>query len=105
MIELTRKTEQLINILFDEVDREAASILLKFKCAENIAFYDNNNPIGMERIRFAAIKLSQGILANLYFAIDLAQKDWRDLLMFSDCADDLSAHEIWANNVLRTKLC
>lgn len=103
MIELTNKTEQLINKLFEEVDRQEASKLLKYECGDNLTFQDDNNSTGMERIRFAAIKLSQGNLAELYYAIELAQKDWRDLLMFSDCAYDLNAHEIWANNVLNIK--
>ena len=100
MIELTQRTVQLINNLFVKADRQEASKLLKFECADNIAFNNGNNSIGMERIRFAAIKLSQGNLAKLYYAVDLAQKDWRDLLLFSDCALDLNSHEIWANNVL-----
>ena len=103
MIELTYKTVQLIDKLFEEVDRQEASKLLKFECADNIAFNNDNNPIGMERIRFAAIKLSKGNLAKLYYAVDLAQKDWRDLLLFSDCAHDLNSHEIWANNVLNNE--
>jgi len=99
MIELTQKTTQLVNRLFYERDRLEVIELLKCECADNLPFYEDANPDKMERIRFAAIKLSDGQLNELYYAVDLAQKYWRDLLMFSDCGD-VDAHEIWANKVL-----
>ena len=60
-------------------------------------------PDDMERIRFATIKLSEGNLDKLCYAIGLAQKDWRDLLVFSNFAHDIKAHEIWANEVLNIR--
>jgi len=54
----------------------------------------------MERIRFAALKLSNGNVLKLLKAIDMARRDWRDLLMAADFGNDLNAHEKWAKDVL-----
>ena len=103
MIELTNKTLQLVTKLFQENDWLEAIDLLKCECAENLYLHDKTIVDGNERIRFAAIKLSEGNLGKLYCAVDLAQKDWRDLLMISNFEHDINDHEIWANNVLNIK--
>ena len=54
----------------------------------------------MERIRFAAIKLSQGNINKLLRAIDEARMDWRDLFMAADFGYDVNAHEKWAKEIL-----
>jgi hypothetical protein len=51
--------------------------------------------IGLERCRFAALKLSCGQLEKLRGAIELAAKDWRDLLMAAGFGRDLEAHLRW----------
>jgi len=55
----------------------------------------------MERIRFAAIKLSKGNMLKLLKAIDEARMDWRDLLMAADFGFDVDAHENWVHDILR----
>lgn len=101
MLELTDKTIRLVNRLFSEGDRYETLDLLKSECGDNLplVFAAELNS-GNERIRFAAIKLSQGRLDALYHAVDLAQKDWRDLLVFAGFGDDTNAHEAWATEVL-----
>ena len=101
MIELTSKTIQLVNKLFLETDRLETIELLKSECADNLPLHKDTLLPGNERIRFAAIKLSSGNIDKLNYAIDLAQKDWRDLLMFSGFGEDIKAHEVWANNILK----
>lgn len=56
---------------------------------------ENLNQIELERFRFAVLKLSQGRLDILRRAIDLAQSDWRDLLMAADFGYDVTAHNRW----------
>jgi hypothetical protein len=50
---------------------------------------------GVERIRFAALKLSEGSIARLKQAVLLANTDWRDLLVFAGFGGDPSAHKSW----------
>ena len=49
----------------------------------------------MDRFRFAALKLSEGKLSTLVAAVDLAKRDWRDLLMAAGFGEDVTEHERW----------
>ncbi|HEV2199940.1 MAG TPA: hypothetical protein VGR73_08965 [Bryobacteraceae bacterium] len=48
-----------------------------------------------ERVRFAALKFSDGELEMLESAVKLAQTDWRDLLVATGFANDVGAHRKW----------
>jgi hypothetical protein len=54
----------------------------------------------MERIRFAAIRLSKGNMLELLKAIDVARMDWRDVLVAAGFGLQVGAHETWAKEVL-----
>lgn len=98
---LTKKTEELINSLFKPENRKDAADLLRLECSNNLPFYKDSTPQSLERVRFAAIKLSGGRLNELYKAVKLAKTDWRDLLIGADFGSDIKAHEIWADNILQ----
>lgn len=100
VLELTLRTIQLVNILFEEDDREEVIELLEKECADNLPFHNKATPVNMERIRFAAIKVSSGQINKLYGAVDLAQKDWRDLLVYSGFANSDNDHEVWVSEIL-----
>jgi hypothetical protein len=73
---------------------EAAELLVN-SCGHNLPFCENNTPEQIERIRYAALKLSQGRISLLCEAIDLANTDWRDLLVATGFADDVKIHLDW----------
>jgi hypothetical protein len=73
---------------------EVAELLLH-QCGNNLPLLEKLNEIELERFRFAALKLSGGNIDKLREAIELAKKDWRDLLMASEFATDLTAHTRW----------
>jgi len=54
----------------------------------------------LERLRFAAIKLSQGNSQALLRAIDVACMDWRDLLVAANFGHEVRAREAWTKDVL-----
>jgi hypothetical protein len=93
--------KQIINVIFFNEDKDEVVDLLKNECADNLPFLENNKPEEMERFRFAVIKLSEGQIDKLYDAIELSQSDWRDLLVAAGFGDDISAHELWANEILK----
>src|SRR2546422_2224191 len=95
MVELSTLTKQHVTALFGSSDRAEAERLLASECAENLPLVNNPTPPGLERLRFAAIRLSGGRLLRLCDAIRLAKTDWRDLLVASDFAHDVRAHERW----------
>lgn len=95
MIELSKKTSDRINLLFGDDEQQEVEDLLKIECGDNIPFCENSDKYGMERIRFAALKLSKGNMEKLVEAIELAQIDWRDLLVAAGFGEDVEAHNKW----------
>lgn len=96
MIFLSPQTKSKIGILFNKEVRKEVEELLEIECGATIPFCEENSPEDMERIRFAALKVSGGNIDKLYEAIALAQKDWRDLLVSAEFADDIEAHTKWS---------
>jgi hypothetical protein len=92
---LSPATEQRIALLFAPASQEIARTLLRKECGNNLPFCAKQDEIAMERIRFAALKLSGGSLEKLRDAIRLAKIDWRDLLVAAGFADDIHAHTRW----------
>lgn len=92
---LSPKTRDLLNAAFAGPDRAEAERLLVAECGNNLPFCHDSNPYDLERIRFAAMKLSKGDLNRLRNAIDLAKTDWRDLLMGAGFGHDATAHKRW----------
>ena len=54
-----------------------------------------DSPAEAERVRFAALKVSDGDLAKLAEAIELANQDYRDLLVSAGFAGDPEEHQRW----------
>jgi hypothetical protein len=89
--ETTRRLEQV----FPPQLRADAALLLAGECGWNLPFCENATPTSLERIRFAALKLSNGTMSGLLAAIQVAQIDWRDLLVAAGFADDVNTHVRW----------
>jgi hypothetical protein len=90
---LTPRLLAKIRLLFGVEDRAFVEELLLTRCGPN-------TPAGLadamwiERVRAAALKFSQGSLGKLAEAIELGNRDWRDLLMGAGFGD-LKAHDAW----------
>jgi hypothetical protein len=74
---------------------------LRKSAGTTCSFCDDSDEIQMERIRFAALKLSKGNPHKLLRAIEEARVDWRDLLLAAGFGTDENAHDIWAKEVLQ----
>jgi|SRR5215510_13313985 len=98
---LSPRTKQLVEIFFSSKDISEAWQWLEEECGNNLPSCGQQDEYGMERIRFAAIKMSKGNVLKLLKAIDEARMDWRDLLMAADFGYDVNAHENWAKDILR----
>jgi hypothetical protein len=84
-----------VEILFAPADRDAAKALLYERCGNNLPFQQKADQYQLERFRFAALKYSDGDFSRLEQAVELAQVDWRDLLMAVGFAVDIYAHRKW----------
>lgn len=79
--------------LFAPQEREEAERLLAKLDAGDAA--SGSTPESMERLWFAALRVSGGTLAGLREALQLARVDWRDLLVSAGFGYDVAAHLSW----------
>jgi len=92
---LTEETMERVALLFPVERREEAALLLDRECSNNLPFLEKASPADLERFHFAALKLSDGNLDQLRDAIQLANYDWRDLLVAAGFAHSCDAHLQW----------
>lgn len=92
---LSPGTQRRIDLLFPRQDRRAAATLLADECGNELPFCAEHDGHALERVRFAALKVSNGNLIRLQAAVDQAKVDWRDLLVEASFGADAHAHESW----------
>jgi hypothetical protein len=95
MLKLSKATEQRIERVFKPELRPEAARILTEECGNNLPFCEKQDEVGMERRRFAVLKLSGGDLEKLKEWVKDAQTDWRNTLMDAGFGDSLTAHERW----------
>jgi hypothetical protein len=97
---LSPRAQQLFAGNFALQDRAEGSLAFEQKCGNNLPFCNEHDEYHMERLRFAALKLSQGNIQNLRRAVEIACMGWRYLLMAVGLGHDVRAHEAWAKDTL-----
>jgi hypothetical protein len=96
MIALSEGTRERVRALFQGEQVAIVEALLVTECGDNLPLHPSQeNAEGLERIRFAALRLSQGDVERLRRAVTLAKTDWRDLLVAAEFARDADAHRAW----------
>ena len=95
MVPLSPPTKQRLAALVCASEQEAAAVLLVERCGSNLPFFEAATAEGLERVRFAVLKLSKGNLVQMRECVRLAETDWRDLLVAAGFADDPEAHLRW----------
>ena len=100
---LTSDTLWLVDKLFKPQHRIDAARMLEKQCSRNLPFCENAKPAELERLHFAALKVSRGDLKRLSHAIHEAQMDWRDLLMAADFGLTVNAHREWLDELRSDK--
>jgi hypothetical protein len=92
---LSVATRERLDATFLAAERVAAERLLVEQCGNNLPFLEKLDAVELERFRFAALKISDGAIAGLEKAVNLANTDWRDLLMSAGFGEDVKAHQGW----------
>ena len=92
---LSPATWQIVQRLFPLQQQQEAGLLLITECGNNLPFLKSQDEYGLERVRFAALKVSRGSLEELLEAIILAQEDWRDLLRAAGFSKSVEMHKVW----------
>jgi hypothetical protein len=75
---LTPETEKRIVLLFRPDEQELARTIPVEECGTEIPGWQS---AGLERLRFAVLKLSKGKLDALQARVDGAKRDFRDVLV------------------------
>jgi hypothetical protein len=94
-IPLSPETQRRLEALFRGPACPIAAELLLTQCGANLPLWRRMDPEGLERIRFAVLKLSKGDVSELWRAVDIAKVDWRDVLVAAGFGNDPRAHERW----------
>lgn len=95
-------TAELIASVCPAAQSRAVSDLLSATCAHNLPGI-GRTPEWIElidRIQLAAIRGSNWNPKTIAAAVELANIDWRDLLVAAGFANDLSSHRLWHRNAL-----
>jgi hypothetical protein len=94
MPELSEATWEKLRKIFPAELHEEAAQILENEGGNNLPFLEKMDKYGLERFRFAALKLSNGKLDQLRSAVELGKSDWRDLLV-SAGVGSIDAHTKW----------
>lgn len=92
---LTAETSRRVAALFPQAEVGEVERLLVSECGSGHPSFEGSTPEHLERLRFAALKLSGGSIAELRRALALAREDWRDLLMAAGFGFSVDAHREW----------
>jgi hypothetical protein len=98
-VDLTPRVQQVIAHFFQPATASLVENLLVEECGSNLPLYKPSTPVGLERVRLAVLKLSNGDQDKLLEAISLAKRDWRDVLVWAGFGNDLEAHKKWAEDL------
>ena len=96
MVPLSDHTLELVKMLCTNELEKTVIQLLENECADNLLFLEGQSPEGLERFRFAVLKIGKCNIGKLKMAVDLAKQDWRDLLVAAKFANSVEAHKLWA---------
>ncbi|WP_158268884.1 hypothetical protein [Pseudomonas mangrovi] len=101
MSDLSQDTTSLVHALYQS--REAVEIchVLENECGTEALSCEGWTPVQMERVRYAVLRLATENSMSLDSAIDLAKKDWRDLLIAAGFGNELNAHKEWERRKIR----
>ncbi|HEY3738214.1 MAG TPA: hypothetical protein VGL53_00145 [Bryobacteraceae bacterium] len=80
MTPLSPAVEERVALVFAPDEREKVRQILIEQCGENVPRW---HMAGMDRMRFAVLKLSEGKVEKLERAISLAKADVRNVLVWS----------------------
>lgn len=97
MIPTSVRTRSLIALMFPPEETFTVEKILANQCAENIGGEDE---IGLERIRFANLKLSEGHMDKLTYWIQQSSEDYRDVFVAAGFLSPWS-HELWFDDMFR----
>jgi hypothetical protein len=101
MRDLSQETRRLIEQMFPGEAARVAETLERV-CNDDLPLVGKPTPTNtnVERVRYAVLKLSGGTAEGFGKSIELAERDWRDVLVFAGFGNSLTEHRRWAAEIL-----
>jgi hypothetical protein len=96
---VTDRTRAVIRRLFAAADQVGIEALLEQQCGAELPLTDRWREPQFERLWLAVLKLSRGDITRLHETMRHAQRDWRDVLVWSGFGNSLEAHRRWADEL------
>ena len=94
---LSPATQERVDAMYPAETRDEVARLLIDECGHNILpSRPDEDEFAFERLRFAALKVSNGSVVILKKAINLAKQDFRELLGAAGFAWSTTAHRKWS---------
>lgn len=78
------------------------SRILETECGSNLPLIDSQGAEGVERVRASVLKLSEGSMDKLRYAVKVAKEDWRDVFVAAGFGHDPLAHRGWLKSIVKT---
>src|ERR1700733_331467 len=94
-IPLSPELAAKVRKIFSPEEAPTVMKLLETDCGSGLPRIDSQGLNGIERVRSAVLKLSGGSIEKLKDAIQTANRDWRDALVFAGFGDDVRQHLTW----------
>jgi len=101
-VQLSANTLHLVRRIFPPREHALIIATLEARCGSGLPLWDSPTPEGLERIRFAVLKLSSGSVQEFERAIAIANADWRDVLVAAGFGSSVLAHRNWHDAQIRT---
>jgi len=79
-VPLSPNVEKAIERLFPDENKEEVARLLIEECADNMPNSKNQDAYQLEDIRFRVLMISEGDVKKLYKAVQMANRDFRDVV-------------------------
>ena len=79
-VPLTKAVISKVQKLFPPEQQAEVTRLLETECANNLPLSDIGTSKGLERIRLAVLKVADGNASELRKQIQIAKRDWRDVI-------------------------
>ena len=93
---LSPETQRRVDMMYPPEQREEVTRYLVKQCGHNIPpTRPDEDEFAFERLRFAALKVSNGDIEVLKKAINLAKEDYRELLGAAGFAGSTTKHKRW----------
>jgi hypothetical protein len=98
-------TKKLIENCCPLLHQQEISELLVLRCSTHLPGVSSGAEWDalIDRVQLAAIRGSNWNINQINENVNLANVDWRDLLMAAEFGEDLSAHKIWQRHALQAK--